>query len=69
MINIISQELRFKKGINFYEPLEFSHNGITPYEDKTDDDNTDEGNNSDNNSDKNNNNNDGNDAYPILLLL
>ena len=32
VINIISQELRFKKGINFYEPLEFSHNYAIPYE-------------------------------------
>ena len=32
VINIISQELRFKKRINFYEPLEFSHNYAIPYE-------------------------------------
>ena len=61
LINIISQELRFEKKVNFYEPLEFSHNGIIPYDDsesdsdsdsdvKTDDSNT---NNSDNISDNN----------------
>ena len=29
-MNIISQELRFEKGINFYEPLEFTHVGKNP---------------------------------------
>ena len=63
LINIISQELRFEKKVNFYEPLEFSHNGIIPYDDsesdsdsdvKTDDGNT---NNSDSISDNISDNN------------
>ena len=44
IINIISQELRFKKKIHFYDPIEFSHSGIIPYDDSTDSEITDGGN-------------------------
>ena len=44
IINIISQELRFKKKIHFYDPIEFSSSGIIPYDDSTDSEKTDGGN-------------------------
>ena len=41
ILNIISQEIRFNKKINFYEPYEFFYNKSIPDEEESDDENDD----------------------------
>ena len=54
LVNIISQELRFDKKINFYQPKEFNHVGKKP---------------NDNDSDKDGKGNDGDDGSSSSLAL
>ena len=69
IINIISQELRFKKKIHFYDPIEFSHSGIIPYDDSTDSEKTDGGNtDSDNKKEEGKNDDDESGSSTSLAL-
>ena len=68
IINIISQELRFKKKIHFYEPIEFSHSGIVPNDGSTDNENTDVNSDTENKIDDEKNDDDGSSTSLALAI-
>ena len=65
--NIISQELRFDKKLNFYSPKKFSHEGKYKPDDGNDSDNASD-NGSDNANDKSNGNGNGNGNNTTLFV-
>lgn len=50
LISIISQELRFEKELNYYQPLKFEHTRKKPDDGSNDDDDEDEGESDGNNN-------------------